>query len=204
MTEKNVKKPIIKRATTAVKKTAIKKLDPKNKEIKKTIKAVKAEKNTKNENIKVEEISEKKVKITKTKVAKSKTDNLDRTYATGKRKNAIAKVWLKKGSGKITINGKEPKDYLKRSILEVVVNVPFVTTNTQDKYDVVCSVLGGGLSGQAGAIKHGIAKALNILNTEAYRKELKTAGLLTRDSRIVERKKAGLKKARKGQVFSKR
>ncbi len=200
MTEKVTKKPIIKKTITA-KKAAIKKISPKSE---KTAKTSKVEKTTKTENIKVEEISDKKVKITKTKVSKPKTDNLDRVYATGKRKNAIAKVWLKKGSGKITINNKEPKEYLKRSILEVIVNVPFVTTNTQDKYDVICSVLGGGLSGQAGAIKQGIAKALNILNAEAYRKELKTAGLLTRDSRIVERKKPGLKKARKGQVFSKR
>ncbi len=200
MTEKVTKKPIIKKTITA-KKPVVKKTDSKNEKIAKTSKT---EKTNKTENIKIEEISDKKVKITKTKVNKPKTDNLDRVYATGKRKNAIAKVWLKKGSGKILINNKEPKEYLKRSILEVVVNVPFVTTNTQDKYDVICSVLGGGLSGQAGAIKQGIAKALNILNTEAYRKELKTAGLLTRDSRIVERKKPGLKKARKGQVFSKR
>jgi len=108
------------------------------------------------------------------------------------------------GNGNISINGIEASKYLKRPILEVMVNVPFVVTETQGKYDVVCTVCGGGLSGQAGAIKHGIAKALNILNPEAYRKFLKSAGLLTRDSRIVERKKAGLKKARKGQVFSKR
>lgn len=92
----------------------------------------------KNDDIKVEEISEKKVKIIRAKVEKSKTDSLNRTYATGKRKNAVAKVWLKKGSGKITINNKEPKDYLKRSILEVIINVPFNKTGTQDKYDVVC------------------------------------------------------------------
>lgn len=227
MTEKTTKKPIIKKATAASKvvKTATKaeKSEKKVADIKekKNVKVVTADKKTttakattktaikesvakKDDEIKVEEISEKKVKIIKAKVEKAKTDSLNRTYATGKRKNAIAKVWLKKGSGKITINNKEPKDYLKRSILEVMINVPFTKTETQDKYDVICYVLGGGLSGQAGAIKQGIAKALNILNPEAYRKDLKSAGLLTRDSRVVERKKPGLKKARKGQVFSKR
>ncbi|MDR1499188.1 MAG: 30S ribosomal protein S9 [Rickettsiales bacterium] len=132
------------------------------------------------------------------------TDASGRTYATGKRKNAVAKVWLKKGSGNVTINGKDVIDYFKRSILEVMINVPFTITNTQGKYDVICTTAGGGLSGQAGAVALGISKALNLLNREAYRVPLKVAGLLTRDSRIVERKKAGLKKARKGQVFSKR
>lgn len=225
MIEKVIKKPIIKKGETAVKKVV--KASPKAekktvaakdvKEKKTATKVATTEKKAtaiktlskdsstkKNDDIKVEEISEKKVKIIRAKVEKSKTDSLNRTYATGKRKNAVAKVWLKKGSGKITINNKEPKDYLKRSILEVIINVPFNKTGTQDKYDVVCYVLGGGLSGQAGAIKQGIAKALNLLNAEAYRKDLKSAGLLTRDSRVVERKKPGLKKARKGQVFSKR
>ena len=187
-----IKKPVVKKATakaTAEVKTIAKKTTPKKVE----------------KDIEVKEISSNQVKvIKKTKPAKSKTDSLDRTYATGKRKDAVARVWLKKGTGKIMINDTIASEYLKRPILEVIINTPFVVTETQEKFDVVCTVCGGGLSGQAGAIKHGIAKALNELNAEAYRKELKLAGLLTRDSRVVERKKAGLKKARKGQVFSKR
>ena len=188
-----IKKPVVKKATaktTAEVKTIAKK----------TTTPKKVEKD-----IEIKEISSNQVKmIKKTKPAKSKTDSLDRTYATGKRKDAVARVWLKKGTGKIMINDTIASEYLKRPILEVIINTPFVVTETQEKFDVICTVCGGGLSGQAGAIKHGIAKALNLLNTEAYRKDLKLAGLLTRDSRKVERKKAGLNKARKGQVFSKR
>lgn len=134
---------------------------------------------------------------------KASVDAQGRAYATGKRKNAIAKVWLKKGEGKITINGIEPNDYLKNDLLVVTINTPFVATQTEDKFDVVCQALGGGLSGQADAIKLGIAKALIVFN-EIYRPELKSAGLLTRDARVVERKKAGLIKARKGQVYKRR
>ena len=187
-----IKKPVVKKAevkTIAKKTTTPKKVDGKKVE----------------KDIEIKEISSNQVKmIKKTKPAKLKTDSLDRTYATGKRKDAVARVWLKKGTGKITINNVVASEYLKRPILEVIINTPFVVTETQEKFDVICTVCGGGLSGQAGAIKHGIAKALNELNAEAYRKDLKLAGLLTRDSRVVERKKAGLKKARKGQVFSKR
>lgn len=157
--------------------------------------------------IDVKKISDSKVKIVKKETEPKKKTNqkLDgRSYATGKRKNAIAKVWLAKGTGNIKINGMDALSYLKRPILEVIINTPFVITNTAGKFDIICSVIGGGLSGQAGAIKHGISKALLNHNPEAYRKDLKSAGLLTRDSRIVERKKPGLKKARKGQVFSKR
>ncbi len=157
--------------------------------------------------IDVKKISDGKVKIVKkeTEPKKKVNQNLNgRSYATGKRKNAIAKVWLVKGSGNIKINGVDALSYLKRPILEVIINTPFVVTDTAGKFDINCSVIGGGLSGQAGAIKHGISKALLNHNPEAYRKDLKSAGLLTRDSRIVERKKPGLKKARKGQVFSKR
>lgn len=154
----------------------------------------------------IEKISESKIKIVKKEANTKKVKNNSNNgfYATGKRKNAIAKVWLKKGSGNIKINNLEALIYLKRPILEVMINTPFSVTDTKDKFDVVCNVLGGGLSGQAGAIKHGIAKAMLSFNSEAYRKNLKAAGLLTRDSRVVERKKPGLKKARKGQVFSKR
>ena len=125
------------------------------------------------------------------------------TYATGKRKNAIAKVWLSQGNGTITINGKPADEYIKRAILGVIINQPFQKTDTESKFDINCTVIGGGLSGQAGAIKHAISIALQLLNPE-LRGALKSAGFLTRDSRVVERKKAGLKKARKGQVYQRR
>lgn len=128
---------------------------------------------------------------------------VDTVYATGKRKNAIAKAWLYRGTGVVIVNGKLASEYLKRAILEVIINQPFAVTGTDGKFDVNCTVLGGGLSGQAGAIKHAISIALQLLDPE-LRKTLKVAGFLTRDSRIVERKKAGLKKARKGQVYQKR
>jgi small subunit ribosomal protein S9 len=143
------------------------------------------------------------VKTAEPKKAKVKKVESNKTYATGKRKNAIAKVWLHNGTGKITVNGKPASEYLKRAILDVVINQPFERTDTIDKFDVECEVLGGGLSGQAGAIKHGISIALQLLNN-SLRAPLKQAGFLTRDSRVVERKKPGLKKARKGQVFQKR
>lgn len=155
-------------------------------------------------------INEKKAVIKNEIVAKKnkkesvKKSNGNKTYATGKRKNAVAKVWIVKGTGVFKINGIEAHDYLKRPLLEIVVNEPFAVTDTEGQFDVICQALGGGLSGQAGAIRHGIAKALNILNAVAYRDALKKAGLLTRDSRVVERKKAGLIKARKGQVFKRR
>ena len=142
------------------------------------------------------------VKVAEKKAPKVKKDT-NAIYATGKRKNAIAKVWLSKGTGIITINGKPANEYLKRAILEVIINQPFGITDTNEKFDINCTALGGGLSGQAGAIKHAISIALQLLNPE-LRGALKTAGFLTRDSRVVERKKAGLKKARKGQVYQKR
>jgi small subunit ribosomal protein S9 len=201
-TEKIVKRPVFKKES-AKKSSSIRKLGLNKDKEKKVVESETS--NNKKENVKIEEVSANQVRIVKTKIQKkSGPDKLNRTYATGKRKNAIAKVWLKKGSGKITINGKNISEYLQRPILEVEVSVPFVITGTEDKYDVICTAIGGGLSGQAGAIKHGITKALVEYNTEAYRKLLKDAGLLTRDSRVVERKKPGLKKARKGQVFSKR
>lgn len=150
---------------------------------------------------KIEKEVIKTTEVKKAKVKKTNTGN--KTYATGKRKNAIAKVWLCSGTGKITINKKPANEYLKRAILDVVINQPFAKTETTDKFDIECEVLGGGLSGQAGAIKHAISIALQLLNT-SLRAPLKEAGFLTRDSRVVERKKAGLKKARKGQVFQKR
>jgi len=130
-------------------------------------------------------------------------DKFGRSYSTGKRKNSIAKVWIKSGNGKITINGKDIAVYLGRSTSQMLVRKPFGFTNTKDAFDVVCSVMGGGLSGQAGAIKHGISKALALFDP-SLRPLLRTGGYLTRDSRIVERKKYGFAKARRRFQFSKR
>ena len=124
-------------------------------------------------------------------------------YGTGRRKNAIARVRLVEGTGKITINGKDIEEYFDLDTLKVIVRQPLTVTNTLTKYDVVCSVYGGGVTGQAGAVRHGIARALNEANAE-YRPALKSNGFLTRDSRMKERKKYGLKKARKAPQFSKR
>ena len=124
-------------------------------------------------------------------------------YGTGRRKNAIARVRLVEGSGKITINGKDIDEFFGLETLKVIVRQPLTVTNTTDKYDVICSVQGGGFTGQAGAIRHGIARALNAANIE-YRPALKSNGFLTRDPRMKERKKYGLKKARKAPQFSKR
>ncbi len=124
-------------------------------------------------------------------------------YGTGRRKSSIARVRLVEGSGKITINGEDIDKFFGLETLKVIVRQPLVVTNTSSKYDVVCSVKGGGFTGQAGAIRHGIARALNEANSE-YRPALKQNGFLTRDSRTKERKKYGLKKARKAPQFSKR
>ena len=122
---------------------------------------------------------------------------------TGRRKSSIARVRLVEGSGKITINGKDIDEFFGLETLKVLVRQPLTVTNTTDKYDVICSVQGGGFTGQAGAIRHGIARALNAANIE-YRPTLKSNGFLTRDPRMKERKKYGLKKARKAPQFSKR
>ena len=122
---------------------------------------------------------------------------------TGRRKSSIARVRLVEGTGKITINGKDIDEFLDLETLKVIVRQPLTATNTLSKYDVICSVHGGGVSGQAGAIRHGIARALNEANSE-YRPVLKANGFLTRDTRMKERKKYGLKKARKAPQFSKR
>lgn len=122
---------------------------------------------------------------------------------TGRRKSSIARVRLVEGSGKITINGKDIDEFFGLETLKVIVRQPLTVTNTTDKYDVICSVQGGGFTGQAGAIRHGIARALNAANIE-YRPTLKSNGFLTRDPRMKERKKYGLKKARKAPQFSKR
>jgi len=124
-------------------------------------------------------------------------------YGTGRRKNAIARVRLTEGSGKITINGKDIEEFFGMETLKVIVKQPLTVTNTTAKYDVIAKVTGGGFTGQAGAIRHGIARALNEANAE-FRPALKQNGFLTRDPRMKERKKYGLKKARKAPQFSKR
>ena len=124
-------------------------------------------------------------------------------YGTGRRKNAIARVRLTEGTGKITINGKDIDEFFGLETLKVIVKQPLTVTNTTDKYDVICSVQGGGFTGQAGAIRHGVTRAL-VKADEALKPELKKAGFLTRDPRMKERKKYGLKKARKAPQFSKR
>jgi small subunit ribosomal protein S9 len=130
-------------------------------------------------------------------------DKLGRAYATGKRKNAIARVWVKPGSGKVVVNGKEMAAYFARPVLQMILKQPFTVANVEGQFDVMATVCGGGLSGQAGAVKHGISKALQLYEP-ALRGALKAAGFLTRDSRVVERKKYGKAKARKSFQFSKR
>ena len=133
----------------------------------------------------------------------SKLDDKGRAYATGRRKNSTARVWLKKGTGNILINGKSIKDYFVRPVLRMMINQPFEITGSDSGFDALVTVDGGGLSGQAGAIRHGISKALTIYDI-AFRPALKKNGFLTRDSRVVERKKFGLAKARRSYQFSKR
>ena len=125
-------------------------------------------------------------------------------YGTGRRKNAIARVRIMEGNGKITINGKDINEFFGLETLKTIVRQPLNVTNTEDNFDGICTVKGGGFSGQAGAIRHGIARALNEANREEYRPALKSNGFLTRDPRMKERKKYGLKKARKAPQFSKR
>ncbi|MCS6762294.1 MAG: 30S ribosomal protein S9 [Candidatus Devosia symbiotica] len=132
-----------------------------------------------------------------------KLDAQGRAYATGKRKNAVARVWIKPGKGKITVNGRDFATYFARPVLQLIVKQPIVATERTDQYDVVVTVAGGGLSGQAGAVRHGISKALNFFEP-GLRSVLKKGGFLTRDSRVVERKKYGKAKARKSFQFSKR
>ena len=130
-------------------------------------------------------------------------DAQGRAYATGKRKNAIARVWIKPGSGRISVNGKEITDYFGRPVLQMMIRQPFDRAERANQFDVMCTVTGGGLSGQAGAVRHGISKALMLREPE-LRPILKKVGMLTRDSRVVERKKYGRAKARRSFQFSKR
>ncbi len=132
-----------------------------------------------------------------------KRDELGRSYATGKRKNAVARVWIKPGNGKIEVNGRDSPVYFARPVLRMLLNQPFVVTDRLGQFDVWCTVKGGGLSGQAGAVRHGISRAL-IFYEPALRPILKHGGFITRDSRVVERKKYGKAKARRSFQFSKR
>jgi small subunit ribosomal protein S9 len=132
-----------------------------------------------------------------------KVDDLGRSYATGRRKDATARAWIMPGKGKIIVNGQDITKYFARSVLQMVVNQPFAVADRVGQFDVNCLVAGGGLSGQAGAVKHAISKALTLYEP-GLRKGLKAAGFLTRDPRVVERKKAGRPKARKKFQFSKR
>lgn len=130
-------------------------------------------------------------------------DELGRSYATGKRKDAVARVWIKPGSGKVTVNGKPMNEYFARPVLQMLMNQAFSVAGVEGEFDVISTVKGGGLSGQAGAVKHGIAKALQLYEP-SLRGPLKAAGFLTRDARVVERKKYGKRKARRSFQFSKR
>ena len=136
-------------------------------------------------------------------VREPKKDAQGRSYATGKRKNAVARVWVKPGSGKIIVNGRELEVYVARPVLRMLINQPFEVASRVDQFDVVATVAGGGLSGQAGAVRHGISRALTFFEP-ALRSPLKAGGFLTRDSRVVERKKYGKAKARRSFQFSKR
>lgn len=132
-----------------------------------------------------------------------KLDAQGRAYATGKRKNAVARVWIKPGSGKVTVNTRTIETFFARPVLRMLIQQPLVAANRVTQYDVICTVSGGGLSGQAGAVRHGISKALTYFEPD-LRSVLKRGGFLTRDSRVVERKKYGKAKARRSFQFSKR
>ena len=130
-------------------------------------------------------------------------DAQGRAYATGKRKDAVARVWIKPGRGEIKVNGRDVLTYFARPVLRMLIDQPFIAASRQEQYDVMCTVKGGGLSGQAGAVRHGISRAL-VYFEPALRPALKKGGFLTRDSRVVERKKYGKRKARRSFQFSKR
>lgn len=143
---------------------------------------------------------------TVTEQAPKRTPKLDkhgRAYGTGRRKDAVARVWIKPGNGNVTVNGRDVTKYFARPVLRMMLNQPFVALDRAGAFDVVCTVLGGGLSGQAGAVRLGISRALDNYSPE-YHKVLRTGGFLTRDSRVVERKKYGKRKARRSFQFSKR
>ncbi len=135
--------------------------------------------------------------------AEPQIDEHGRSYATGKRKNAVARVWIKRGNGKITVNGRDQEQYFARPVLRMLLQQPLQTAERVDEFDIIATVKGGGLSGQAGAVRHGISKALTMFEP-GLRGVLKANGFLTRDSRVVERKKYGRAKARRSFQFSKR
>ena len=132
-----------------------------------------------------------------------KIDKLGRAYGTGRRKDATARVWIKRGSGKVTVNGRSLETYFARPVLRMIINQPFVVLGSENKFDVNITVVGGGLSGQAGAVRHGISRALDAYDP-SFRPALRKSGFMTRDSRVVERKKYGRAKARRSFQFSKR
>jgi small subunit ribosomal protein S9 len=132
-----------------------------------------------------------------------KIDHQGRAYATGRRKDAVARVWVKPGAGRVTVNGRDIETYFARPVLRMIINQPFIAASRVQQFDVVCTVKGGGLSGQAGALRHGISRAL-VFYDPMLRPPLKAGGYLTRDSRRVERKKYGKRKARRSFQFSKR
>lgn len=136
-------------------------------------------------------------------VAEPKIDDLGRSYATGRRKNASARVWIKRGTGRVTVNGKDINTYFARPVLQMLLAQPFQTVEREGEFDVMATVAGGGLSGQAGAVRHGISRALTYFEP-GLRPALKAGGFLTRDPRVVERKKYGKAKARRSFQFSKR
>lgn len=138
------------------------------------------------------------------KAAKPRLDSKGRVYATGKRKNAIARVWVKSGKGQVIVNGKVYNEYFARPTLQMIIDQPFGYVDRMGAFDVFATVTGGGLSGQAGALRHGISRALSLYDTEGFRPALKVNGCLTRDARVVERKKYGRHKARRSTQFSKR
>ena len=141
--------------------------------------------------------------ITDNSKIEKKIDSYGRAYSTGKRKSSIARVWIKPGSGNVLVNGRKEDNYFSSKSHRLLLNQPLVLTNRKTEVDIICTVKGGGLSGQAGAIRHGISKALSLYD-QSNRPPLKKVGFLTRDPRVVERKKAGLAKARRSYQFSKR
>lgn len=144
-----------------------------------------------------------KATTTEEKPREPKIDALGRAYGTGRRKDSAARVWLKRGSGKVIVNGKDITVYFARPTLRMIINQPFQACASEQKFDVMCTVKGGGLSGQAGAVRHGISRALDAFDP-SFHKALRQGGFLTRDSRVVERKKYGKAKARRSFQFSKR
>ena len=201
--KKEVAKKAPAKKTTTAKKTAAAKAEVKVETVKKprTTKAAAKPATLADAGLKVEKPAVEKK--TAEKKEKPVRDAQGRVYATGKRKSSIARVWIMAGKGKITVNGKDYEAYFRRPILQMVINQPFGVAKREGAYDVVATITGGGLSGQAGALKHGISKALALVEPE-LRPVIKQAGFLTRDSRVVERKHYGHKKARRSFQFSKR